>query len=1012
MLKVFTSLLAGATVLAASGAVSPPFDVNFAEGSTIEGFTVVDANNDNVTWEQGETGLVTIRYNMIKPNNDWFITPALELKAGMVYDMMYVAHSAGTKYTETLEIKYGTSPTAEGMAETLLPPTEVNMKRLERTLHFSPAADGVYYIGFHAMSPRDQLGEVIEEIHISAGLEGRVPEGVSELTVTPDATGLKKADISFTTPTLTFNGTQLGELTSVRVLRDGTEVKRFDNPATGVTLSFTDTPEVCGEYVYSVVTANSFGDGPEIKAKYVFVGHDRPEAPADASCAETANQGEVTVTWTPVTKDVNGRPLTEADVTYKLMQSVTAQGKFTQATVVAENLTGTSFTTMVVNPGDPQAHVKYTVYAVTEGGEGKGFTTLSAACGEPYIAPFKESVAEGLPAYNWGSDAWVGSYTFYPMFDSTYDDIKSCDDDGGYFMMHGDDYWDTSFLTSGKIDLSNLDKPKLSFYGLVVPKNSNYVTVSINSGEGFVVADEFVMTCEGEEGKDGGWQRFEVDLAPYKGKTVQVRFKGVLIVMSYIALDCIEVYNQSENDMAVASVAAPAAIKSGETGRVDVTVENRGLNATSAYTINLYRDGALVESVAAGLPELAPKAVFTRSFDIAVSPVETEPMTIKAEVTLAGDENPADNTKEVQIAVTSPSTPAPRDLDGTVTDGGDIVLTWTEPDRSGEPETTVESFESYDNFLIDNIGQWSVIDADGAKSCGWGDYTSHIPHLYSEPFAYMVMDQTVFDPESSLYDKFIAHTGDKYLVSANNFDREIDKDDWLISPLLNGSAQKVTFYARGQFSYRTETSECYEQFEFLTSSAGKTADEFEMIGFHDLVPKEWTKYEFDLPEGTNYFAIRATSHDAFWLMLDDITFISLDGDPSKLELIGYNVYDKGVKLNSEPVTATTWTLPAASADGAHRFHVSALYRQCESGGSNPYTVNVSGLGAVDAPLAVVKTDGHDILVLGAQGQDLRICNLAGVTVHDGKSTGADRIRVAPGMYIVSMPGRNVKVMVK
>ncbi len=1013
MHKRFICLLSGAAMLAASAAEAPPFDANFTQQYPIDGFTVIDANNDGVTWGQNESGLVSVGYNMIKPNNDWFITPGLQLEAGKVYDMMYVARSAGTKYSETLEIKLGTEPTAEGMSITLLPPTEVNMKRLERTLHFTPEADGIYYIGFHAMSPRDQLGEVIEEIHLSAGLEGRVPEGVSELTVIPDATGLKKVTISFITPTETFNGSNLDGITSITVLRNGNVIRTFDNPATGKELSYTDMPGTCGEYVYSVVASNSFGNGPEIAARYVFVGHDKPDAPADGSCRETANEGEMTVTWTPVTKDFNDRPLTPEEVTYKVVQQISLKGKFTTTEVVAEGLRETNFTTIAVKPGDPQAQVRYTIYAVTEGGQGQGFTTLSAACGPAYTAPIKESVPAGLTTYNWGSDAWVGNNTFHPMFDSTYDDIKSIDNDGGYFMMHGDDYWDTAFLTSGKIDLSNLDKPRLSFYGIVVPENSNYVTVSVDSGEGFNVVDEFVMVCEGTPEQDGGWKRFEVNLDRFKGKTIQIRFKGVLIVMSYIAMDCIEVYNQSDNDMAVAAISVPAAIKSGESGLVSVTVENRGLNSASGYAINLYRDGELMESAASSLPELAPKSTFTREFNIEVAPVETGVIDIRAEVVLPDDENPADNTKSAQIAINAPATPAPRNLEGTVADNGDIILTWTEPDRSGEPEATQESFEEYENFLIDNIGQWSLIDADGSKSCGWGDYTINIPHLYQDSFAYMVMDQTTLDSSSSLYDKFTSHTGDKYLVSANNFDRTADKDDWLISPRLNGSAQKVTFYARGQFSYRTETSECFEQFEILTSSGGKSVDDFEMIAFHDLVPTEWTKYEFDVPEGTAYFAIRATSIDAFWLLLDDFTFITLDSDPSKLELLGYNIYDHGAKLNTEPVAATTWTMPAATAAGAHRFHVSALYRQCESGGSNPFEITTSGLGDITGTnKATVKVDGRDIVVLGAEGSMVKVWNLAGTALYSTRSTGIDRVTAAPGIYIVSIDGRTVKVAVR
>lgn len=1001
-------LLSAIPFVSGMAQVPLPLDAEFCNGATMDGYTVVDANNDGITWAPKESGIIAIKYSLVRANDDWFITPGIALQAGMVYDMMYVAHSAGTKYTETFEISLGTFPTADGMQISLLPPTEFNMKRLERHLHFTPPTDGIYYIGFHAMSPRDQLGAEIEEIHITTPQEGRVPEGVSGLTVTPDMNGLRKAEVMFVAPTETYSGTPLSALTEIRVLRNGEVVKTYTNPTPGEEIKYIDEPPVAGEYVYGVTTTNSYGDGPTITAKYEYVGHERPEVPFDGRAVETQNRGEVYVSWDAVTKDVLERPLTADDVTYTVEQIVSLQGKFTDKTVVAEGIHDNFVTTRVVDADQEQAMVKYKIRGVTEGGAGKEFTTLSVAAGKPYTAPVKESVANGLTTYNWGSDAWVGDYSFHPMFDSQIDDIKSVDGDGGYFMMMGDDYWDTAFLTSGKIDLRNLEKPMLSFYGLVVPTNLNTVTVFVDCGDGFTQEGEFVMNCEGAEGEGGGWQRFELNLDKYKGKTITVRFKGVLIVMSYVALDCIEIYNLSDNDLAISRLAAPVAVKAGERGQIDVTVENRGINPASGYSLNLYRDGSLLDSVST-LPTIEPKQSYVHTFYIDVAPVESGTVSLKAEVTLDGDENQADNYKETSFDINTPATPAPRELNGRGEQDGSVTLSWIEPDCSGEPVASTEDFEQYDDFIIDGIGQWTLIDADGSNSCGWGDYTTHIPHLYNESFAYMVMNQTVLDPNSSLYGHFTSHSGDKYLVAANNFDRSADKDDWLISPRLNGDAQTVSFFARGQFSYRTETGECFEQFEFLISKSGKEMDDFEKIDFKDLVPKTWTKYEFAIPAGTNYFAVRATSHDAFWFLMDDFTFISLDDDPSKLQLLGYNVYDNGRKVNDIPVTETQYRI-ATPAAGHHRYNVSALYAQCESGGSNTFEYDPAGIGLTDLASIRIFAENGDIVVCGADGENIYISDAAGMAVASRVCDGVQRFSLAPGLYLVRVGGKTAKIL--
>lgn len=1022
MRKILTLMMV-VSAIGMKAAIVPPLDANFAQQDPLDGYTVIDANNDGVTWGEGPTG-VTIKYNMMMPNDDWLITPGLQLEAGKVYDLSYIAHSAGTKYTETFEIRYGTAPTAAAMEKELLAPTEINMKSIKRQAHFTPETDGVYYIGFHAMSPRDQLGMIIEEIHLSAGLEGRVPEGVSELTVVADPSGQKNVDISFKTPTATFNGAALQNISSISIYRqkvantidmsmDGPVelIHKIESASPGQDIAWRHAADQCGEYVYSVEVANSYGNSPRIEARFVYVGYARPDAPTDGVCYETDNEGEVFLSWNAPLKDINERPLTADALTYKVIQDISSKGKFNSRTVVADGTSETSLKCVVARAGEPQAQVRYEITAYTEGGKSSTFTTLYVPAGTPYDAPLKESVASGLTSYDWGADAWVGNNVFYPQFDTTYDDIKSVDNDGGFFMFLGDDYWDTAYLSSGKIDLSNLVRPRLSFYALVVPNNHNTLRVHVDAGEGFDRVEEFLLDCDGLEGKDGGWKRFEVSLEPYKGKVVRIRFVGVVNSISYVALDDIEVYNLSDNDLAVSAIAVPASIKGGESGVATVTLENRGMKEASNYALNLYRNDKLVESVTSGLPAIAPKQTIAKEFVLNVAPVENGPIELRAEVIYDGDENMYDNVRSATIEICAPLMPAPENLRGDMSADGRITLTWSEPDRSGEPVVTHESFEDYDNFIIDNIGQWSVIDADGAKSCGWGDYTNHIPHLYTESFAYMVMDQRELDSESSLFGYFTAQEGDKYLISANNFGREIDKDDWLISPLLNGAAQKVRFIARGQFSFRTETGENFEQFEILVSKTGKEIDDFEKIAFHELVPKTWTEYEFEVPAGTQYFAIRATSHDAFWLMLDDFSFISLDGDPSKLELIGYNVYDNAVKLNDDVVKGTAWTLLPV-ADGVHNLSVSAVYRQCESGGSNVVTLQTSGIAEViDSADVIVKAEGTDIVVTGATGQPIIISSLNGCVMYKSVSQGYNRFNVESGVYIVNVGGKVAKVVI-
>lgn len=67
------------------------------------------------------------------------------------------------------------------------------------------------------------------------------------------------------------------------------------------------------------------------------------------------------------------------------------------------------------------------------------------------------------------------------------------------------------------------------------------------------------------------------------------------------------------------------------------------------------------------------------------------------------------------------------------------------------------------------------------------------------------------------------------------------------------------------------------------------------------VPERWTLYEFEVPAGARYFAIRSCATASFMLMLDDFTFIP--DEPVVPELRGYNVYRNGDLVTSSPVAA-------------------------------------------------------------------------------------------------------------
>ncbi len=61
----------------------------------------------------------------------------------------------------------------------------------------------------------------------------------------------------------------------------------------------------------------------------------------------------------------------------------------------------------------------------------------------------------------------------------------------------------------------------------------------------------------------------------------------------------------------------------------------------------------------------------------------------------------------------------------------------------------------------------------------------------------------------------------------------------------------------------TATAPQSERFQLLYSSTGTDVEDFTRLKTQANVPLEWTRYSFEVPEGTRYFAIRCTTIAGF-----------------------------------------------------------------------------------------------------------------------------------------------------
>lgn len=959
------------------GNIVPPYVNHFDSADALSGYTIIDGNDDGKVWTyyqgasgaDGEPGAARMTYNTNLAMDDWMITPPLKLEGGKAYKVSFQARANSDAYPERVEAKWGNAATAAAMTGVIVAPTDLGKNWVELGAYIIPEADGIYYVGIHGISDEDTYYLYVDDLTVSAAAATTVPGVATDLAVANDPAGTGKATITFKAPAKTMGGETLAAITKIELSRDGNVIKTFDAPAPGADLNHEDTAET-GTHTYSVQAFNADGAG-EVASVTAFVGIDKPGAPENVTMVETATPGEVTITWDAVTVDQNGNAINSALVKYLVAERVT-----TGWTPIFETpISATTYTFQAVPAGE-QDFAQYAIFAVTDGGTGTGAPTDMIPVGTPYEG-MEESFPDGTLSYVLGLDSSNGGSWSLFGDDSG---IPSQDGDNGFIGMKASYLEQGADLFTGKISLAGAVNPGISFYtynlvGESGGKDENTIELfvrEIGAAEYTALGTPIVI---GDLATEAGWVSVNKSLAAYAGKTIQLMFRATCHGFAYTLIDNIKIGDMLENDLHARAISAPAKVKAGADYEVAVTVNNNGTKDATAFTIKLFADG---EQVAAKTVDaLAAGTATTETFTLNMHALAEEPVVLHAEVEFAADEK-QDNNKTAEVTVTPQISklPAVTDLKGEADENGKAHLTWSEPDLNAAPaETGVVDFEDAESFAHEYEG-WTFIDADG-KPVG-GFQNTDIPGI--DPgntlTSFFVFDRAA---ETWKHESFAAHSGTKYLASLFNYNPSNGLvDDWAISPMLDGSAQTITFYAK---SYDSQYS---ESFDFLYSTTGTETSDFILVGSKKNISTTWTEYSFEVPAGALYFAVRNHDTDAFMLMLDDFTFAPA-GASAELSIAGYDVYRDGVKITTEPTGETEFT-DADATDGDHTYVVVAVYDKGISKGSNAVIVSTTGIA--------------DITVDSA---DAEYFNMQGIRVTNPE---------AGQLYIRRQGGRAAKVMVK
>lgn len=984
-----------------------PYFEGFDDESDFDLFTIIDANKDGETWSfDAKNSAAKCSYSSDLAMDDWLITPPVKLDIDRVYKFYFRTKTASAMFPEKLKVALGNDGTVEAMSTVLLPATDITSATyttIEKVIKVTVPGD--YYIGFQCCSDPDMFNLYVDSIGIENGAKLKAPGQVTDLKAVAGENGALEATVSFKTPAKAVDETSLESLLKMDIYRGDELIKTFDHPAVNAELTFVDKKAEQGNNLYKVIASNAEGEGMDAKV-IAYVGIDTPDVPVNIFLKEI--DGKAVLTWEAPVQGAAGGYINPSALLYTVVRA-------TDKEIVAESISALTFADSP-DMSAGQALMAYYVFAESTAGVGLGAISNSIIMGDPHQLPFKESfTAAALDNGPWGvTRTGQGKWSLYEAGENP--DVSAQDNDGGLASFAPEASGEESLLYSGKISLAGSIHPTLEFYYYLVAESSDKLIVEI-SKEG----DEYkaVKTIDFATASDNeGWRKVSIPLDDFiSAKYIQLGFHAIAgDDESNLHVDNIRIKDLLDYNLALTSISAPKKMKVGEVQEIKVTVTNEGAKEATGYNVELFRDGKMVSMLMgdALAPDAVKGYVFTEIPDLDFG----ESVTYYALITYEADMNPNNNkSAELTVPVIQPVYPAVSDLNG-ICENGKAVLTWSEPNfTTGVAEPITDYMEEYAPFIIDNIGEWTVVDVDPGENGTYG-ISDGAGGIIQYENAGAAMAFQVFNPsaagiavvdDSGAPTIWAPYSGDQMLAAFADADGQ--NDDWLISPELPGTAQTLSFYLKSVTGdYGLET------YEIQISSTNKDLASFQNVSDASVIkeaPLEWTNVTVDLPEGTKYFAIRCTSPDRFALLVDDITYIPSSAAPVELSLVGYNVYRDDSKITDEPITATTYT-DAVPESGEYKYKVTTVYDKGESVYSNEVTVNVVGVSInnVYAEGASVRGIRHAIEIRDAVDMDIYIYTIQGKLVYKGSGKSVSKVPVADGEYIVKAGDKTVKVLVK
>lgn len=353
--------------------------------------------------------------------------------------------------------------------------------------------------------------------------------------------------------------------------------------------------------------------------------------------------------------------------------------------------------------------------------------------------------------------------------------------------------------------------------------------------------------------------------------------------------------------------------------------------------------------------------------------------------------------------------PQPTGLRAEKISEGNVSLTWQNTMGAWDLSHVINSYVEYSRAIGNEAaGLMAAVDMDSDRIRSHaGEYISGVSaFIYDAP----EMEYTPTEAEAVIFEDGVEVARGRF---CHSFDKVISSTAWLDSPVLiqDGKSYRVAVDILAHDSenapmYYQNTDEAVAGVTDLFSEDGGKTWQTMRETYDNLYPGDDEESLRAL--GNCIWSIHANITSEGEKVADDITKDS--------EIIGYNVYRDGERINKSVVFAPYMRYDDKDAPKKAEYQVEAYYRDGRvSPLSEPLKIDMSGVCSITANDVKVTREGSDIIISG----DFRRATLIDMSGKRVISTSASRISTATlpaGVYVLQVSdGVNdtlVKIMVR